>query len=71
MAAKKKTTGKTKAAPKKKPARKKLGEVALVLRVPTEAIAYIDKQAGDRPRTAFLREVLSKGDARLAKILAT
>ena len=75
MAAKKKTTtrktaSKAKATPKKKAPRKRLGEVALVLRVPKEAIAYIDAQAGDRPRTAWLREVLSKGDAKLAKILA-
>jgi hypothetical protein len=67
MAAKKKTTKKattSKAAP-----RKKLGEVALVLRVPAEAIAYLDQEAGDRPRTALVREILAKGDAKLAKIL--
>jgi len=73
MAARKKTTrktaGKAKAAPKDKAPRKRLGEVALVLRVPKEAIAYIDAQAGERPRTAWLREVLAKGDAKLAKIL--
>jgi hypothetical protein len=66
MATKKKTPKPEKpaAAP-----RKRLGEVALVLRVPKEAIAYIDQEAKDRPRTVFLREVLAKGDARLGKIL--
>ena len=49
--------------------RKKLGEVALVLRVPTEAIVYLDQKAGDRPRTQVLREILANGDAKLAKIL--
>jgi hypothetical protein len=52
-----------------KPARKRLGEIALVLRVPQEAVTYIDQHAGGRPRTAFVRDVLAKGDAGLAKIL--
>ncbi len=52
-----------------KPSRKKIGEVALVMRVPKEAMAYIAEKAGDRPRTAFVRDVLAKGDAGLAKIL--
>jgi len=52
-----------------KPERKKLGEVALVMRVSKEALAYIDANAGDRPRTAWLRDVLGKGDAKLGKIL--
>ena len=56
---KKKANGAKKAkAAETKPARRKLGEVALVLRVPKEAVAYIDERAGDRPRTAFVREVL-------------
>jgi hypothetical protein len=67
MAAKKKTTKKAKSA---QAPRKKLGEVALVLRVPAEAIAYLDQQAGDRPRTALVRDILAKGDAKLAKMLA-
>jgi hypothetical protein len=66
MASKKKNASKAEAA---KPPRKKLGEVALVLRVPKEAVAYIDQRAGDRPRTAFVRDVLAKGDAALGKIL--
>jgi hypothetical protein len=66
----KKANGAKKAkAAEAKPARKKLGEVALVLRVPKEAVAYIDSRAGDRPRTAFVRDVLAKGDAGLARIL--
>ena len=56
MAAKKK-------AQKAPVARTRVGEVALVMRVPKEAVAYIDAQAGDRPRTVFIREVLAKGDA--------
>ncbi len=52
-----------------KPERKRLGEVALVMRVSKEALAYIDQQAGERPRTAWLRDVLGKGDAKLGKIL--
>ncbi len=52
-----------------KPERKKLGEVALVMRVSKEALAYIDQQAGDRPRTVFLREILAKGDSKLGKVL--
>jgi hypothetical protein len=49
--------------------RRKLGEIALVMRVPKGALDYIDEKAGDRPRTAFVRDVLAKGDAGLAKIL--
>ncbi len=66
---KKKANGarKTEAA---KPPRKKIGEVALVMRVPKEAFDYITEKAGDRPRTAFVRDVLAKGDAGLAKILS-
>jgi hypothetical protein len=52
-----------------KPPRKKLGEVALVLRVPKEAVAYIDEKAGDRPRTAFVRDLLGKADGTLGRIL--
>ena len=52
-----------------KPARKKLGEVALVLRVPKEAVAYIDEKVGDRPRTAFVRDLLGKADGTLGRIL--
>jgi len=67
---KKKANGAKKAkAAEAKPARKRLGEVALVLRVPKEAVVYIDERAGDRPRTAFVRDVLAKGDAGLARIL--
>ena len=47
----------------------RVGEFALVLRVPKEAVSYIDEKAGDTPRTAFVRDVLAKGDAALAKIL--
>jgi len=73
---KKASKGRKKAAAKKKAAtskapRKKLGEVALVLRVPKEAVAYLDEQAGDGARTKVVREILSKGDAKLARILAT
>jgi len=60
---------KPKAPKAQKPERKKLGEVALVMRVSKEALAYIDQQAGDRPRTAWLRDVLGKGDARLGRML--
>jgi len=66
MATKKKTTRKKAT----KARRKKLGEVALVLRVPKEAIVYLDQKAGDRPRTQVVREILAKGDAKLARILA-
>ncbi len=52
-----------------KPARKRLGEVALVLRVPKEAVAYIDQHAGDRPRTAYVRDLLGKADGTLGRIL--
>jgi hypothetical protein len=69
MAAKKKTTKKATAKSAKAP-RKKLGEVALVLRVPAEAVAYLDQKAGDQPRTRVVREILAKGDAKLAKILS-
>ena len=64
----KKTNGAKKAAAEK-PARKKLGEFALVLRVPKEAVAYIDEKAGDRPRTAFVRDLLGKADGTLGRIL--
>ena len=68
MAPKKKATTKKRA--KKAPAKPKgTGTVALVVRVPPEAIAYIDQHRGGRPRTVFLREVLAKGDAKLAKVL--
>lgn len=65
----------TKKTPKTKnqkpaPAKKKLGEVALVMRVPKEVIEYIDQHAGGKPRTAYVREVLGKGDAGLARILS-
>ena len=67
---KKKTNGARKAkAAEAKPARKKIGEVALVLRVPKEAVAYIDSRAGDRPRTAFVRDLLGKADGTLGRIL--
>ena len=65
---KKKANG-VKKAEAAKPLRKKIGEVALVMRVPKEAFDYITKQAGGRPRTAFVREVLAKGDSGLARIL--
>lgn len=68
MGAKKKN-GKQAKVETAKPPRKRIGEFALVLRVPKEAVAYIDEKAGDRPRTAFVRDVLAKGDAGLAKIL--
>jgi len=64
-----KAAAKPKAAKAKAP-RKKLGEVALVLRVPKEAIAYLDQKAGDGARTKVVREILAKGDAKLAKILS-
>jgi len=70
MAAKKKTTKKATTRKTAKSARKRLGEVALVLRVPAEAVAYLDQKAGDQPRTRVVREILAAGDARLAKILA-
>jgi len=63
MAKTKKTETKTEPKPKG------LGAVALVIRVPKEAISYIDREAGDRARTAYLRDVLAKGDAGLGKIL--
>jgi hypothetical protein len=40
-----------------------------VLRVPKEAVAYIDQHAGDRPRTAFVRDLLGKADGTLGRIL--
>jgi hypothetical protein len=52
-----------------KPPRRKIGEVALVLRVPKEAVAYIDEKAGDRPRTAYVRDLLCKADGTLRRIL--
>ena len=80
MATKKKTTTKKTATKTRKPKaakpkaekapRKKLGEIALVMRVSAAALAYIDSHKGDRPRTAYLREVLTKGDAALGKLLA-
>ncbi len=60
---------KPKAAKEPKPERKRLGEVALVMRVPKEAVEYIDAAADGRARTVWLREVLAKGDAKLGKIL--
>ena len=47
-----KTTKKKAKAPSKP---KTVGTVALVVRVPLAAMDYIDKNKGDRPRTAFLR----------------
>jgi len=52
-----------------KPVRRRLGEFALVLRVPKEAISYIDSRAGDRPRTAFVRDLMCKADGTLGRIL--
>ncbi|MHC4494126.1 MAG: hypothetical protein ACYTDU_21255 [Planctomycetota bacterium] len=71
MAAKKKTKKSATGITAKKAARKSTepGTVALVVRVPPQAITYIDAHKGDRPRTAFLRDVMAKGDARLGKIL--
>ncbi len=71
MAAKKKAKSAKGTRAKKKVARKSKGggTVALVVRVPPAALAYIDAHKGDRPRTAFLRDVMAKGDARLGKIL--
>jgi len=66
MAAKKRSAKKVEAP---KPARKKLGEVALVLRVPKDAISYIDEKAGDRARTAYVRDLLCKADGTLGRIL--
>ena len=65
----KKTNGakKEKAEAAKQP-RRKIGEFALVLRVPKEAVAYIDQHAGDRPRTAFVRDLLGKADGTLGRI---
>ena len=66
----KKTNGaKKEKAAEPQPARKKLGELALVLRVPKEAVAYIDEKAGDRPRTAFVRDLMCKADGTLGRIL--
>jgi len=67
---KKKTNGakKAKAAEAKAP-RRKIGEFALVLRVPKEAVTYIDSRAGDRPRTALVRDLLCKADGTLGRIL--
>ena len=70
MAAKKKSTKKATTRKTAKAPRKKLGEVALVLRVPADAVAYLDQKAGDRPRTRVVREILAKGHAKLAKLLA-
>ena len=61
--ARKKTETETPKAKKSKDA----GSVALVVRVPAEALKYIDEAAGDRPRTAFVRDVMAKGDAKLGK----
>jgi hypothetical protein len=68
MSAKKKN-GNAKKAEAAKPPRRKIGEFALVLRVPKEAVAYIDEKAGDRPRTAFVRDLLGKADGTLGRIL--
>ena len=65
----KKTNGAKKDKAEGKPPRRKLGEVALVLRVPKEAVAYIDQHAGDRPRTAYVRDLLCKADGTLGRIL--
>lgn len=64
----KKTSG-AKKAEAAKPPRKKIGEVALVMRVPREAVTYIDEKAGDRPRTGFVRDLLGKADGTLGRIL--
>ena len=72
MAAKRRTKQKAKTSTKKAaPKLKSTGTVALVVRVAPAAITYIDKHKGERPRTAFLRDVLAKGDARLGKVLGT
>lgn len=68
MGAKKKN-GKQAKASEGKPPRRKIGEVALVLRVSKEAVAYIDEKAGDRPRTAYVRDLLGKADGTLGRIL--
>ena len=68
MASKKKN-GKQAKVSEAKPPRRKIGEFALVLRVPKEAVAYIDEKAGDRPRTAFVRDLLGKADGTLGRIL--
>ncbi|MGQ0614999.1 MAG: hypothetical protein ACT4PV_14795 [Planctomycetaceae bacterium] len=44
------------------------GTTALVVRIPVEALKYIDEAAGDRPRTAFVRDVMAKGDPKLGKL---
>jgi hypothetical protein len=67
--AKKAKNGSAKKVEAAKPPRKRLGEVALVLRVPKEAVAYIDQHAGDRPRTAYVRDLLGKADGTLGRIL--
>jgi hypothetical protein len=68
MAGKKKN-GNAKKPEAPKPPRKRIGEVALVLRVPKEAVAYIDERAGDRPRTACVRDLLGTADGTLGRIL--
>jgi hypothetical protein len=67
--AKKAKNGNAKKAEAAKPPRRKIGEVALVMRVPKEAFGYITKQAGDRPRTAYVRDLLCKADGTLGRIL--
>jgi hypothetical protein len=67
--AKKAKNGNAKKVEATKPPRKKIGEVALVLRVPKEAAEYIAKHAGDRPRTAFVRDLLGKADGTLGRML--
>jgi hypothetical protein len=69
MAGKKKNLRQAKTQEAAKAPRRKLGEVALVLRVPKEAVAYIDEKAGDRPRTAFVRDLMCKADGTLGRIL--
>jgi hypothetical protein len=79
MAAKKKTTTKRKTTKKKAPAKRAkaatkkkaagVGAKALVVRVSADALAYLDANRGDRPRTKLLREILAKGDAKLGKLL--
>lgn len=72
MAAKKKATTKKQPKPKTaKAPRKRVGNVAMVLRVPKEAIAYLDRTAGTGARTKVVREALAKADATLAKVLSS
>jgi len=48
----------------------RLGEVALVLRVPKEAVAYIDSRAGDRRGRRSCATCSRRGIPRLAKVLS-